>query len=115
MGRFYLAEFDNDEITFVVDVTSFTKSGFVCTTGYEGKELEIEFDGDGEGIFLEPEMAERVGAKESDPISIIVEGKTHSQAATRLAAIGRKVRISEEKVYYAVGREGGAILRVRKL
>lgn len=31
-----------------------------------------------------------------------------------IAGVGKDIRISDSKVYYLIGREGGAILRVRK-
>jgi len=102
------------ELVFVVDVTSFTESGFVGTSSYNGERVDIDFDTEGEGVFLTSEMSKRVGSKKGEPVSVIVEDKVHTLSRTKSGGSGMRVRISDEKVYYAVGREGGAILRIRK-
>jgi ABC-type lipoprotein release transport system permease subunit len=109
-----MARAEGGEIAFVVDVTSFTKSGFVGTTSYGGENVGIDFDDKGRGVFLNPGMAKKVGARKGDQVFVIVEDKVHTLARTKVAAIGRKVRISDEKAYYAVGREGGAVVRIRR-
>jgi len=109
-----VAAAEGGEILFVVDVTAFTDEGFVGTTSYEGKKVAIDFDPEGDGVFLTAEMAKRIGVGKGDPLSIIIEDDSHALAKSVVAAVGRKVRISDEKTYYAVGREGGAVLRVRR-
>jgi ABC-type lipoprotein release transport system permease subunit len=105
---------EGGEVVFVVDVTAFTKEGFVGTSTHGGERVEIAFDDEGKGVFLSSEMARRIGAKKGDPVVIVIEDKVHTLARTSLAALGRKLRISDQKAYYAVGRDGGAILRIRR-
>ncbi|HME19118.1 MAG TPA: hypothetical protein VKF15_05250 [Nitrososphaerales archaeon] len=105
---------EGGEIAFVVDVTSFTKTGFVGTTSFVGEQVGIDFDDKGTGVFLSAEMARKVGVRKGDPLFVIVEDKVHTLARTKVAAVGKKVRISDEKAYYAVGREGGAVVRIRR-
>ena len=104
----------DNELVFVVDVSSFTKGGFLGTTSYEGKTIEIEFDDHGEGAFLTSEMAKRLKARKGTGLSVIVEEEKSSLAKVEVAGIRGSVRISDPKVYYAVGKEGGAVVRVRK-
>jgi ABC-type lipoprotein release transport system permease subunit len=102
------------ELDFVVDITFFTKKGFVGTTKYEDKTVKLEFDEDGDGLFLSTEMARRIGVKKGVSVSVIVEDGTAAIAQMQVAAVGKKVRISDPKVYRAIGREGGAIITVRR-
>ena len=105
---------EGGEILFVVDVTSFTEKGFVGTTTYENQKLAIDFDPEGEGIFLTSEMAKRIGARRGNEVFVIIEDKSHTLARMVVGALGTKVRVSDERAYYAIGREGGAVLRIRK-
>jgi hypothetical protein len=102
-----------DELVFVVDVTSFTKRGYAGSTSYEGNEIRLEFDEDGDGVFLKSEMAERIGARRGLSLSVVVEDDSTTVADVKYAGAGKSVRISDPKVYYAIGREGGAIIRIR--
>jgi ABC-type lipoprotein release transport system permease subunit len=102
------------ELDFVVDVTFFTKDGFVGTTKYEGKTIRLEFDEDNDGLFLSTEMARRIGVKKGVSVSVIVEDGTAAITQMRVAAVGKKVRISDPNVYHAIGKEGGAIITVRR-
>lgn len=107
---------DQEELVFVVDVSSFTKNGFIGTTTYGGERLDLEFDDVGEGVLLTSEMAKRIGVKKGAPLAVIVEvedGKTQFQK-TVVAGVGKVARISDAKVYYAVGSEGGAVVRIRR-
>lgn len=108
-----MARAEGSELVFVVDVTSFTKKGFVGTTNYEGEKVDLEFDEEDEGVYLNSEMARRMGVRKGAPLSVIVEDHAITVVVTRVAAVGNSVRISEAKVYYAIGKEGGAIIRVR--
>jgi len=45
------------EIVFVIDVSALTKEGFVGSSTYEGKQVELGFDDSGKGVYLTPEMA----------------------------------------------------------
>ncbi len=102
------------ELVFVVDVSSLTRKGFVGTTTYEGRKVDLEFDDDGEGVFLSAEMARRLHVRRGSHLSILIEGEKNQLIDASVASVGRVLRISDPKVYYAVGREGGAILRIRK-
>ncbi len=103
------------ELLFVVGISSFTKRGFIGTTSFNGKPVEMEFDdGDG-GVFLSREMCRKIHARKGSKVKIIVEGETGPRIAESVVAgVREKVRISSAKVYYEVGREGGAIIRLRK-
>ena len=102
------------ELVFVVDVTSLTKEGFVGSTKYEGKTVEVEFDDKDGGVFLPSEMAARLGARKGSRVSLIMEGERSQVADSTVARVGKTARISNAKVYYEVGKEGGAVLRIRK-
>ena len=102
------------ELVFVVDVSALTDKGFVGTTRYEGKEVHLDFDdGDG-GVFLNSEMAGRLHVKKGSRLTVIIEDDIPQVAETKVAAVGRSLRISNARVYYGVGKEGGAIVRIRK-
>jgi hypothetical protein len=105
---------NSPELVFVVDVTSFTKDGFAAKTTFEGEEITIEFDEENDGIHLRALMAEKISAKRGSELSVIVEDGTTQVVQTKLTGIGTTLRISDAKVYYAIGREGGAVIRVRK-
>jgi ABC-type lipoprotein release transport system permease subunit len=103
------------ELVFVVDVSSFTKDGFTGTSTYGGKKVEIEFDDRGEGVFLTSDMARRLHVRKGSLVSVSLEEEGNKVNEFSVAAIGRSLRVSDSKVYYAVGREGGAIIRIRKV
>jgi ABC-type lipoprotein release transport system permease subunit len=112
--RSSLAEADEAELVFVVDVSSLTEKGFVGTTTYHGKQVDLEFDDGGEGIFLTSEMAGRLHVRKGSALSVIMENERSMVTKATMAGVGRAPRISDPKIYYAVGREGGAIVRIRK-
>ena len=102
------------ELVFVVDVSALTSEGFVGSTEYEGGKVDVDFDDANAGLFLNSEMAGRLHVKKGSGVSVVIEdGGTHV-SEVRVASVGRSLRISDAKVYYAVGREGGAVLRLRK-
>jgi hypothetical protein len=103
-----------DEIVFVVDVSSFTEKGFIGMTRFEGEPIGINFDDEDQGIFLSHEMAGRLGVKTGSRVSALVEADKTQVVHMVVAAVGRPVRISDAKVYYAIGKEGGAVIRIRK-
>jgi len=103
-----------DEIVFVVDVSSFTKEGFVGTSNFAGKQIAIDFDDQNQGIFLNKEMADRLGVKKNSRVSALVEADKTQVVQMAVAAVGKVLRISDTKAYYAVGKDGGAVIRVRK-
>jgi ABC-type lipoprotein release transport system permease subunit len=102
------------ELAFVVDVSSLTKNGFVGTTNYGGNKVDLEFDDQGDGVILSSEMAGRLRVKKGSKVSIIVEDDKNQVVEVTVAGTGKGLRISDPKVYYAVGREGGAVIRIRK-
>ena len=109
-----VASADAAELVFVVDVSALTAQGFRGTTRYEGGRVELDFDDKDAGVFLTSEMAARLHVKKRSKLSLIVEDDPGLVADAAVASVGKSARISNAKVYYAVGREGGAILRVRK-
>jgi len=102
------------ELVFVVDVSSLTKEGFTGSTKYEGKTIEVEFDDKDTGVFLSSEMAARMRVRKGSRISLITENERNQVIDATVAGVGKTIRISNSKVYYEVGKEGGAIVRVRK-
>jgi len=102
------------ELVFVVDVSSLTKKGFVGSTTYEGRLVELEFDDGDAGVFLSPAMAARLHVRKDSRVSLIIENERNQVTESTVSGVGKELRISNEKVYYEVGREGGAIVRVRK-
>ena len=102
------------ELVFVVDVSSFTKKGFIASTTFGGSPVDIEFDDGDEGITLRAEMARRIHVRKGSPVSVLVEDDKTQVTGSTVASIGKVLRISDSKVYYAVGREGGAIVRIRR-
>jgi ABC-type lipoprotein release transport system permease subunit len=103
-----------DEIVFVVDVSSFTEKGFIGTSSFAGEPLAIDFDDGDQGIFLNHVMAGRLGVKKGSLVSALVEADKTQAVQMAVAAVGKVVRVSDSMVYYAVGKEGGAVIRVRK-
>lgn len=102
------------ELVFVVDVSSLTKEGFIGSTKYEGNTVELEFDDKDAGIFLSPEMAARLHVRKGSRVSLMLENERNQMADAVVSGVGKTVRISNSKVYYEVGREGGAVVRIRK-
>ncbi len=102
-----------EELVFVVDVSSFTKEGFEGSVMFEGKPVELEFDSGNKGVFLLPGMAQRIHVRKGSKVSVVVEDVVESNTAT-VGGVGKALRISNAGVYYAVGRGGGAVLRIRK-
>jgi hypothetical protein len=101
------------ELTFVVDVSSFTKDGFVGTSSYEGKRVDLGFDDAGKGVFLTREMAARLGVAKGSAVSLAIEDDNNLVTETLVAGITEAPRISDAKAYYSIGREGGAVVRIR--
>jgi hypothetical protein len=102
------------EIVFVVDVSSFTRAGFTGTSTYEGKRVDIEFDDGGAGVFLSPEMAGRLRVKEGSALSVVIEDDKTEVAQVTVGGVGKRLKFSDPRVYFAIGKEGGAVLRVRR-
>ena len=102
------------EIVFVVDVSALTNKGFVGSTKYEGKRVDLSFDDGDAGVFLDSEMAGRLHVRKGSRVSLVVEGDANQVAESRVAGVRNALLISNARVYYAVGREGGAVIRIRK-
>ena len=114
MSRPSVASAGQAELAFAVDVSSLTKKGFIGTTNFEGARVDLEFDDQGEGVFLSSRMAARIGAEKGSKLSIIIENDKNQVVEAVIVGIGKALRISDPKVYYAVGRDGGAVIRIRK-
>ena len=106
---------DRNELVFVVDVTSFTKGGFIGSSNFGESRVDIEFDDGTGGVSLTPETAKKIGVRVGSPVLIIGEnGEEKPQASeSSVSSIGDNLRISDAKTYYLVGRYGGAIIRIR--
>jgi len=98
----------------VVDVSSFTKNGFIGTSSFGGGKIDIDFDDGDHGIFVNHEMAKKLGVKKGSQVSALIEAEKSQLTKMEVAGVGKTVRISNPKVYYAIGKEGGAIIRIRK-
>ena len=103
------------ELVFVVDVSSLTKKGFVGTTSYDGEPVDLDFDDEGTGVFLTAGMAGKLHVRKGSGLSLVIEGERNEVVQASVAGVGKELRISDPKVYYGVGREGGAIIRVRRI
>lgn len=109
-----MAVTSGEELVFVVDVTSFTEKGFMGSTSYGGQKLDLEFDDTGRGVQLTAGMANKLGARKGSKLVVLVEDDRPVAADVLVAGIATKVRISDPRVYYAIGKEGGAVIRIRK-
>jgi hypothetical protein len=106
---------EKDELVFVVDVTSFTEKGFIGSCTFEGKRIDIEFDDDDAGLSLDADICTRIGVRKGSSLTIVVEDDQKIQALeSKVTAVKDKLTFSNEKLYYLVGRLGGAIIRLRK-
>lgn len=97
-----------------MDVSALTEGGFVGSSSYEGKKVDLGFDDAGAGVFLTPEMSERLQVKKGSRVILTVDSDSIRVIELVVAGLGTSTRISDPKAYYAVGREGGAILRLRR-
>jgi hypothetical protein len=103
------------ELIFAVSVSSFTEGGYLGSASYGGRSVDLEFDDKDAGIFLTPEMGKRIGTKTGSNVLVVVESESEPLVVESVVAgTASKPRISSAKVYYEVGKEGGAVLRVRK-
>jgi hypothetical protein len=109
-----VADAERTELVFVVDVSSFSKNGFVGTSEYEGARVDADFDEEGKGVFLTAEMAGRLRVRKGSKVTLTVEGETSAVSELTVAGVGKELRFSDPKVYYGIGREGGAVLRLTK-
>ena len=103
------------ELVLAVSVSSFTEGGYVGSASYGGKPVDIEFDDRDAGVFLTPEMTKRLGADSGSGVLVVVDSETVPLVVESvLAGTSAKPRISNARVYYEVGREGGAVLKLRR-
>ncbi len=102
------------ELLLVVDVSSFTKKGFIGSTTIGGLRVDVEFDDQDAGVSLTASAAKKLHVRKGSPVSVVVEDDRIQVIKTTVAGVGKSLRISQPKVYYAVGKEGGAIVRIRK-
>lgn len=106
---------EKDELVFVVDFTSFTEKGYECSSSFEGKRVDIEFDDADEGLVLSKAMCKRARLKKGSAVMISVEGEQRIEAfESVLEATGDGLRFSNAKLYYLLGGLGGAIIRIRR-
>jgi hypothetical protein len=102
-------------LVFAISISSFTKRGYVGSASYKGRSVDFEFDDRDAGIFLTPEMCKLLRVREGSKVLLVVEAE--GEPLVTEATVSRatsKPRISSAKVYYEVGREGGAIMTLRK-
>ena len=109
-----MADEGEADLVFVVDVSSFTKKGFVGSTTFVGEPVAVQFDDEKNGIYLTQEMARRLKVRKGSSVSILVENDRHVLTEATVASVGKEIRISDPKVYYEVGKEGGAIVRIKR-
>ena len=103
------------ELVFAVSISSFTKRGYVGSASYQGSPVDIEFDDRDEGVFLTAEMCKRLHVKEGSRLLLVVEADGEPLVAEASASRPvSKPRISNARVYYSVGREGGAVVTLKK-
>lgn len=99
---------------FVVDVSALTDEGFVGRSAYEGRGVNLRFDDSSAGVYLTKEMAARLHLRKGSRVVLTVEGDPVQVVEAVVAGLGGPPRISDPRVYYAVGREGGAVVHIRK-
>ena len=109
-----MASADQAELVFVVDVSSLDRRGFVGSTMYRGKAIDLGFDDEDEGVFLTSEMALRLHVKKGSKVLLVAENERKLVMDSVVSGVGRRARVSNSKLYYEVGKEGGAVVRIRK-
>ena len=103
------------ELVLVVTVSSFTKRGFVGSASYQGRTIDLKFDDREHGVFVTPEMGRRIRVRKGSKVLVVVEAEDEPVASeAAVAGVLPEPRISSARVYYEVGKGGGAILRIRK-
>lgn len=105
----------NHELLLVVDVSSFTEDGFVGSSEFGGKRVDIEFDDEDNGLTLSKEMCSRTETKPGSKVTIFAEDDAKIQSfESEVRAVSSLPRFSNSKLYYFLGARGGAIIRLRK-
>jgi hypothetical protein len=105
---------DGPELVFVVEAAKFTDKGFMDATVFSGEKVSVEFDGEGEGVYLTGSMAARLGVKSGSEVVVIVDGADHQIVRSKVSSVGSSVRLSDPDVFRLLGVEGGGVVRVRK-
>ncbi len=106
---------EHEELVFVVDVSSFTDRGFLGSSNFAGERVDVEFDDRNEGLILSSEMAEMIHVRAGSKVIVILENEERPLVSESvIKSVGVKLRVSDEKTYYFVGRTGGGIIRIRK-
>lgn len=86
------------------------------SASYHGRSIDLEFDDMDDGVFLTPEMCRRIRAKKGSKVLVVVEAEDEPVASeAAVAGVLARPRISSARVYYEVGKEGGAIVRIRRV
>ena len=112
--RSSLAGKDDAELVFVVDVTRFTEAGFVGSSTFEGEGVDIEFDDGDKGVFLDQRMALRLGVRRGSALAVVLEDERAVFSESKVAGVRKTPGVSDAKVYYGIGREGGGVVRIRR-
>ena len=102
------------ELAFVVDIGSFTESGFKGATKFGEGVVDVEFDDIGDGLFLTAPMAKKIGVRKGSFVVVLVEGEATTEHRLEVTEVGSAVRFSNEGVWQSVAPSGGAVIRVRK-
>jgi hypothetical protein len=106
---------ETSELVLVIDITSFTSGGFIGSSAFEGGRVDIEFDDADNGLTLSERMCSKTGTETGSRVSIFAEDDLKIQSFEGVVvAISDRPRFSNSKLYYFVGRKGGAIIRLRK-
>ena len=104
----------SEELVLVLTISSLLEDGFEAMTPYEGGEVRVMFDERDDGVFLTKGMSARARLVQGQKVAMIVEGEKELYSVSTFSGNSDIPRISDSKVYYAIGREAGAILRIRK-
>jgi hypothetical protein len=109
------SESGNQELLLVVDITSLTSSGFIGSSSFQGKRVDIEFDDEDNGLILSPAMSARVTADAGSKVLIFAEDDMKIQTFESVVkGVADTPRFSNSKLYYFVGERGSAIIRLRR-
>ncbi|MDG6898197.1 MAG: hypothetical protein JRM99_04085 [Nitrososphaerota archaeon] len=108
------ARTEPDELVFVIDVSALTKEGFVGSSKYAGRQLDVKFDDSGEGVFLTADMAARLHVRKGSRVVLVIEEGPDLVMELPVAGIRSSPKVSDPKAYHALGSEGGGVVRLRR-
>ncbi len=104
-----------DELVFVVDIASFNRRGYECSSSFQGERVNIAFDDADEGVILSRPMCSRVGLEKGSSVLLSADNDERVEMIESIVAgVDEWVRLSNSRLYYLVGGWGGAIIRIRK-